>query len=169
MLVRLRPDVARDQAEELFGHGREFPDLQIRPDHDDRDVGVAEKDLQEIVAQVIQLGVAARELVIDRRQLLIGRLELLFGGLKLLVGALELFVGRHDLLVRALHLLVGRVLVLDDRLQRLLRGFELVSQQGVLANQGVELPVSGFFLFPAPSSRASSSGRVPPSANKMRK
>ena len=69
----------------------------------------------------VEFLIAVLELVVDGGQLLVRRLQLFFRGLELLVHALELFVARDQLLVGRTEIVVRPPVLLDERLQVLLR------------------------------------------------
>src|SRR5439155_18477534 len=81
-------DVGGDQVKQLFRPGRVTTDAQVAADHDNGDVDSTEQ-IDQIIIESSQLGVAVAQLVVDRYQFLVRRLGLLLGGLKLLVGTLQ--------------------------------------------------------------------------------
>ena len=103
------------------------PQPQIACQHHDRHVD-ARDQVGQIVADLRQVSIPNRELVVDRGQLFVGRLELLMRGLQLFVGALELLHARHELLVRRLELLLGRLPAVHQQSQVLLAVGQLVSE-----------------------------------------
>ncbi|HEY0784202.1 MAG TPA: hypothetical protein VGE98_17215 [Thermoanaerobaculia bacterium] len=121
-------DVRGAQAEEPRGAGREPAHGQIVAQEHDRDVDRAEQ-VQQVVADLGQLGIALVELLVERGQLLVARLQLLLGRLELLVEALQLLVARQDLLVRELERAVGGALLLGDRTQVVAHRRELLLEQ----------------------------------------
>ncbi len=133
-------DVRGNQVQQLLRLGRVSAQPSVGPQHDDRDARPLQGVLK-VVVEVRQLRVPVLELLVDGRQLLVGRLELLLRGLELLVGRLELLVRRKDLLVGALELLVRRFLLLDDRLQVVLGGRQLLLElHDVLVIDGASAP-----------------------------
>ena len=128
-----RPRSAGTTFRMLLRLGREAADPAFAVEDEDRDVDGGQQ-VQEIAVDLADLLIAAVELVVDGGQLLVGRLQLFLRRLQLLVHALELFVPGDQLLVGRAEIVVRPAVLLDERLQVLLRRRELVLEPSAAAD-----------------------------------
>ena len=140
-------NVRGDEVEDLFGHGGEAADGEIRAEHDDGHVDVGE-EVGQVVVDLAELGVAILQFLVEGGQFLVGGLQLFLGGFQLLVGALEFLVAGLNFLVGRFELLVGGFLFLDDGLERFAGGGEFPAELAKFSafGHGGGLAAAGRFL-----------------------